>query len=207
MELKEGTKKLQEAVAKAIASGLSEEQVLKAIELGQLAQKHSAKNPYKREPAVPSYVEDAINKVLNVRQVLPEKEFFIGPQPGADAQIEAILDRKQIVETARTLTDRVSPERIQRYADVFFNDGFNIETIKKIAVLDTSRATTDAVSDIIDSAGVEFPTIDDAEAIAYVARSILKHVMTHHKGDVKYVDTVTPFMAWRVKERIVNAEN
>ena len=198
-----GGKSLHEAIKNAIASGLTEEQVAVALKIGQehAQQKVSAYDPGKVR-AIPSYVEDAIAKVCGVNP--PDKEIFIGRKPGPDAVIDAILDRKKIIEIALTLTDRVSEDRLKRYVDAIVNDGFAVRDIEKIAVLDVSKGTTDRVSEIFESAGVEFPTIEDAEGVASVARAILRHMMTHHK-DSKTTPTgdfITPFMAWRVKEFI-----
>jgi hypothetical protein len=199
--------KLSEAVEKAIASGLSDEQIATAINIGQARQEarqesRSAKNPYKRPPAVPSYVEDIINKVSGIKPA--DKEYFIGHRPtDEDAMIEAVLSRKNIVSTALDMAaERCSEDRLKRFADSIFNDGLDIATIKKIAALDTAPTTSNAVADILETAGVEFPTVDDAFGVASVARAILRHIMLNHKGELPYADTVTPFIAWRVKERI-----
>lgn len=195
------SKKLQGAIEKAHARGVSDEQIATAIIHAKQGIKYSERNPSKVNPAVPSYVEDAIAKVCGVEP--PDKEIYIGANPDKDAVIDAVLNRRKIVDTAMILNPRISVDRLRLYADAIFNDGFAIETIKKIAVHDNSPETANSVADIFDTAGIAFPTIDDAEGVATVARAILRHVMTHHKGEVAFADTITPFMAWRIKERIL----
>lgn len=198
-------KKLDEAIAKSDTSRLSSTELLA---LGKkypylarrIANKISAANPAKIR-AVPSYMEDIINKVSGVAPA--ENKLYIGDKPEPGAVIEGIMDRRKIVETAATLTDRVSVDRLKRFADAIFNDGFSLEQIKGMAVLDIGPQTLDVVSEVFDSAAISNPTIEDAEAISAISRAILRHVMTHHKDKLATTDHITPFVAWRVKEKIV----
>jgi hypothetical protein len=163
-----------------------------------LAQHISA---YQPSSHIPSYVEDAINKVLGVPQ--PAKlEIHTGQKTETQIIADSLLERQQIVRRAEALTDRVGKEKLTRIANSLFNDGFTSVELQALAALDAKQESLQVLQRIFDSAGIINPTADDIEAAAAVARAALQHIMAHHTGQYKPNAVKTPFMAWQVRDQI-----
>jgi hypothetical protein len=165
---------------------------------GQPEHKHSAYNPAKQK-AVPSYVQDVIDKLSTP---MPDEEIFAGPEPNPrDKVVTALAERVKIVNDARTLTDRVSREKLSRICDTMLNDGYNMQILKRFAVLDTSPETLAAIREIFED-NATLPTEEDVEAVAAVSRAVLRHIYTSKSRDPIKNELKTPLIAWRIKENL-----
>lgn len=172
--------------------------------------RHSSTNP-KNDRSIPSRLESFLTGLMS-KPNPPEKELYLGDKPpDNDAEVESFIDRKSVVDIAKAMVgDRVSESLLIRICDAVFNDGIAIDTLKRIAAMDSSDETLKETYDILEAAKLlrEPLPIEHTEAVISVCRALLQYVMTHHGGDYKTGSfryekvTKTPFMAWRVKERI-----
>lgn len=170
----------------------------------------SAMDP-KKDKSLPSRLETFLTGLMS-KPSPPDKELYLGDKPpDNDAEVEGIIDRKSVVDIAKGMAgDRVSESLLIRICDAVFNDGIAMDSLKKIAAMDSSDEALKETYDILQTAKLlrEPLPIEHTEAVITVCRALLQYVMTHHGGDHKtgtfrYEKTVkTPFMAWRVKEKI-----
>lgn len=170
---------------------------------------HSSLNP-KNYKALPSRLESFLTGLMS-KPNPPDKELYFGVKPpDSDPEVEGIVDRNSVLDIAKKMTDRVSEDLLIRVCDAVFNEGISMDTLQKIAAMNTEDEVLIEVANILESAKLlRHPIpVEHTEAVIIITRSLLQFVMTHHGGDYKSGSfryekvTKTPFMAWRVKERI-----
>lgn len=171
--------------------------------------KYSAYNMEKSQYR-PTSVENFVHKIMSVPNPAQKELYVGGGPPGPNAVVEAIFDRQRIIQTAVNMSSPRAPEeKVARFVNSILNNGFALEKIQQLSVMDATQDLVAACDDIFTDCGITTPGVEDVEALAACCRALVQHIMTHHGGGVKTgfrnFEVKTPFIAWQIKEQIVKA--
>jgi hypothetical protein len=150
-----------------------------------------------------SYTEDLLDGVVKPNP--PDKEIFIGKKPTVEQGVlDAIADRRAVVDEALRHTDRVSRELLQQITDFFFNEGYTLDALQELATLKTNGETLAKFTEVLGEISPgKMANIEHVEGVAAVARAILSLTMTHHRTEVELpTSRKTPFQAWRLRDTL-----
>lgn len=143
--------------------------------------KFSATNPANNK-STPSLIESFLTGLMK-KPNPPEKELYLGDKPPVNSsEIEGIIDRKSVIDIAKTLTDKVPEKLLVRICDAIFNDGISMPALQKISSMRLEEEVFAEAASILSTAGLSVSPLpmDNVEALVAVSRALLRYIHTHH---------------------------